>query len=135
MNYFLDMDTVVAILRDKPPQVRRRLRRALVRGASIFVSSVVLYELWYGVERSARRSENAERVRAFLAGDVSVAALDEEDASVAGRIRAALEASGKAIGPYDVLIAAQALRRGATLVTGNTAEFSRVPGLAWQDWH
>ena len=47
---------------------------------------------------------------------------------------AALETAGMPIGPYDLLIAAQALRSGATLVTANVAEFSRVHGLAWQDW-
>jgi hypothetical protein len=47
---------------------------------------------------------------------------------------ATLEAGGTPIGPYDMLIAAQALRRGATLVTANVKEFSRVRGLAWQDW-
>ncbi|MGB6132527.1 MAG: type II toxin-antitoxin system VapC family toxin [Acidobacteriaceae bacterium] len=134
MNYFLDTSTVVAVLRNQPPLVRQRLRRAMARGAAVSVPSVVVYELWYGVERSARRNENAERVRAFLAGNVQVVSFDEEDAAVAGEIRAALEATGNSIGPYDLLIAAQALRRGASLVTANVAEFACVPGLAWQNW-
>ncbi|MGB9146875.1 MAG: type II toxin-antitoxin system VapC family toxin [Acidobacteriaceae bacterium] len=134
MNYFLDTSTVVAILRNQPPLVRQRLRRAMARGAAVSVPSVVVYELWYGVERSARRNENAERVRAFLAGNVQVISFDEEDAAVAGEIRATLEATGNSIGPYDLLIAAQALRRGASLVTANVAELARVPGLAWQNW-
>ena len=134
MNYFLDTSTVVAVLRNQPPLVRQRLRRAMARGAAVSVPSVVVYELWYGVERSARRNENAERVRAFLAGNVQVVSFDDEDAAVAGEIRAALESTGNSIGPYDLLIAAQALRRGASLVTANVAEFARVPGLAWQNW-
>lgn len=134
MNYLLDTSTVVAILRNQPPLVRQRLRRAMARGAAISVPSVVVYELWYGVERSARRNENAERVRAFLAGNVQVVSFDEEDAAVAGEIRATLESTGNSIGPYDLLIAAQALRRGAALVTANVAEFARVPGLTWQNW-
>lgn len=52
----------------------------------------------------------------------------------AGDLRAALEMAGTPIAPYDLLIAAQALRRGTTLVTANVAEFARVPGLLWQDW-
>jgi len=134
VNYFLDTSTVVAILRNQPPLVRQRLRRAMARGAAVSVPSVVVYELWYGVERSARRNENAERVRAFLAGNVQVVSFDDEDAAVAGEIRAALESTGNSIGPYDLLIAALALRRGASLVTANVAEFARVPGLAWQNW-
>lgn len=71
------------------------------------VSSVVLYELWYGVARSTRAEENAERLRVLLAGDLHVLTFDEDDAAVAGRTRAALEAAGASIGPYDVLIAGQ----------------------------
>ncbi len=52
----------------------------------------------------------------------------------AGNLRAALETAGRPIGPYDLLIAAQALRNGATLLTANVSEFARVPGLVWQDW-
>jgi tRNA(fMet)-specific endonuclease VapC len=54
--------------------------------------------------------------------------------AIAGDLRARLEASGTMIGPYDLLIAAQALRTGTTLVTANTSEFARVPGLVWEDW-
>jgi tRNA(fMet)-specific endonuclease VapC len=61
-------------------------------------------------------------------------AFDEEDTRVAGEIRATLEMAGTPIGAYDLLIAGQALRHDATLVTANTAEFSRVPDLRWQDW-
>jgi len=94
----------------------------------------VLYELWYGVARSGRRRENAERLRVFLSGNIDVVPFSEEDAVAAGELRATLEAAGTPIGPYDVLIAGQALRSGATLVTANVSEFARVQGLAWQDW-
>jgi tRNA(fMet)-specific endonuclease VapC len=59
---------------------------------------------------------------------------EDEDARAAGEIRAILEAVGKPIGAYDLLIAGQALRRNFTLVTADVAEFKRVKGLAWQDW-
>ena len=61
-------------------------------------------------------------------------AFDDDDAREAGLARAELEAAGKPLGAYDVLIAGQARRRGATLVTANVAEFDRVAGLKWQDW-
>jgi tRNA(fMet)-specific endonuclease VapC len=114
--------------------VRERLRRAAADGASIVVSSIVLFELWYGVARSGRCEENAERLRVFLSGNIGVLPFGDGDASIAGDLRASLEANGTMIGPYDLLIAAQALRTGATLVTANTAEFARVPGLVWEDW-
>jgi tRNA(fMet)-specific endonuclease VapC len=134
VSYLLDTNAVIALLKDEPAIFRKRLRRAVSRGAAIAVSSIVLYELWYGVARSARRRENAERLRVFLSGGIEVSAFDEEDARTAGDLRATLEGAGTPIGPYDLLIAAQALRTGATLVTANVAEFTRVPGLQWQDW-
>jgi tRNA(fMet)-specific endonuclease VapC len=134
VSYLLDTNAVIALLKNEPAIFRKRLRRAVSRGAAIAVSSIVLYELWYGVARSARRRENAERLRVFLSGRIEVGAFDEDDAKTAGELRATLEGAGTPIGPYDLLIAAQALRSGATLVTANVAEFTRVPGLQWQDW-
>jgi len=134
VNYLLDTNAVIALLKDEPARVRKRLRRAVGRGGTITVSSVALFELWYGVARSARRRENAERLRLFLSGAVTVLPFEEADAEAAGEVRATLEAAGTPIGPYDLLIAAQALRAGATLVTANVSEFAPVRGLAWQDW-
>ena len=134
MNYLLDTNAVIALLKDQPPNVRNRLRRLVRRGVSIAVSTIVLYELWYGVARSQRRRENAERLRVFLSGNIDIARFGEDDAVTAGDLRAALEAAGTPIGPYDLLIAAQALRSSATLVTANVSEFARVRGLDWQDW-
>ena len=134
MNYLLDTNAVIALIKGTPPGVRRRLRRAASGHAIVSISTLVLFELWYGVARSARRRENAERLRIFLSGDVGVLPFEEEDAVIAGELRASLEAAGTPIGAYDVLIAAQALRTGSTLVTANVSEFSRVRGLAWQDW-
>jgi tRNA(fMet)-specific endonuclease VapC len=62
------------------------------------------------------------------------ASFDDEDAREAGRVRAELELAGKPIGAYDVLIAGQARRRAATLVTSNVTEFTRVVGLKLEDW-
>ena len=134
MNYLLDTNAVIALLRDDPPRVRSRLRQVVAEGASIAVSSIVLYELWYGVARSARRRENAERLRVFLSGNIEIVAFDDEDAVAAGDLRAALETAGTPIGAYDLLIAAQALRTGTTLVTANVSQFARLRGLVWQDW-
>ncbi len=134
MSYLLGTNAVIALLRNESTILRKRLRRAVTKDATIAVSSIVLFELWYGVARSARRRENTERLRVFLSGGVAVNAFDEEDAMIAGDLRATLESSGTPIGPYDLLIAAQALRANATLVTANASEFARVPGLQWQDW-
>jgi tRNA(fMet)-specific endonuclease VapC len=134
VSYLFDTNAVIALLKNEPGIFRKRLRRAVSDGAAIAVPSIVLYELWFGVARSARRRENAERLRVFLSGGIAVSPFTEEDAVTAGNLRATLEAAGTPIGPYDLLIAGQALRMGVTLVTANVSEFARVPGLAWQDW-
>lgn len=100
----------------------------------MFVSSVAVFELWYGVAKSSHPEANRQRLGIFLAGPIEVVVFDDEDAETAGRIRAALEVHGKPIGAYDLLIAGQALRRKLILVTANVAEFARIKGLAWQDW-
>lgn len=134
MIFLLDTNAVVAVLKDRPAEVRKRLRHAKADGADLAVSSIVLFELWYGVARSQHREENAERLRLFLSGDLEVIQFEAKDAPIAGDLRRALEADGTPIGAYDLLIAAQALRLGATVVTANVAEFARVRGLVWQDW-
>ena len=134
MNYLLDTNACIALINGNPVLVRKRLHRAAAGGAKIFVSSIVIFELWYGVAKSSRQEFNAKRLKAFLSGPVTLLPLAEEDARVAGSVRAALELSGKPIGAYDVLIAGQALNRELTLVTANVSEFSHVRGLTWQDW-
>ncbi|MGE5441948.1 MAG: PIN domain-containing protein [Bacteroidota bacterium] len=84
--------------------------------------------------KSTRSEANARALAASLAGPFEVVPFDEEDARAAGRVRAELVAAGTPIGAYDILIAGQAVRSGATLVTANSREFARVRGLAWEDW-
>jgi tRNA(fMet)-specific endonuclease VapC len=100
----------------------------------MLLSSVVAFELWYGVGKSQRRESNTQRLEAFFAGPLEWGRFDEEDAREAGSVRAELESAGQPIGAYDVLLAGQARRRGATLVTSNAREFGRVRRLKWEDW-
>lgn len=134
MNFLLDTNAVVALLRNKPAQVRERYREAGACGDYLAVSSVVLFELWYAVAKSSQVMENTERLRVFLSGDLDLLDFDDEDAKTAGQVRATLEKKGTPIGAYDLLIAGQALRRGLTVITANTSEFSRVADLSWEDW-
>ena len=134
MSYLLDTNAVIGLVTNRPPTIRERLRQISPTTLPLAISSIVLFELWYGVARSRHRAENAERLRGFMSGDVVVVGLEEEDAVIAGDLRAELERAGTPIGPYDLLIAAQALRSGSTLVTANVREFRRVPGLAVEDW-
>jgi tRNA(fMet)-specific endonuclease VapC len=132
--YLLDTNACIALINNKSPSVRTRLQKALAQDEKVLVSSVVAFELWYGVAKSARPESNARLVETFFAGPVSLLAFEPEDAKVAGRLRAGLEAVGKPIGAYDLLLAGQALRHQLTLITANVREFGRVKGLEWEDW-
>jgi tRNA(fMet)-specific endonuclease VapC len=134
MNYLLDTNACIALINGKTPSIRKRLQNALAQDAKVLVPSIVAFELWYGVAKSTRPEANARLVEAFFAGPLTLLPFATEDAKVAGRVRASLEAVGKPIGAYDLLIAGQALRHQLTLITANAREFSRVKGLDWEDW-
>jgi len=134
VKYLLDTNACIALINQEPPAVRARLDRALAGRSEVFVSSVVAFELWYGVAKSARHEANSRRVEAFFAGPVKLLPFEEADARSAGKIRASLEIAGKSIGAYDVLIAGQAIRGQMTLITANAREFARVKELVWEDW-
>ena len=106
----------------------------MAQRADIAFPAICLFEMRFGHAKSKRKAEADRRLDELLARGVAVIPFEAEDAAHAGEIRAALEAKGAPIGAYDVLIAAQARRRGATLVTSNRREFERVPGLLVVDW-
>ncbi len=134
IEYTLDTNACISLINGSSVPVRSRFKQALAAGGVLCVSTVVLHELWYGVAKSARRDYNIERVQMFLSGPIDILPFDDADARAVGEVRAELERVGSQIGAYDALIAAQAVRRGITLVTASTREFDRVDGLLWEDW-
>jgi tRNA(fMet)-specific endonuclease VapC len=130
----LDTNAVIPVLNKPGSHAEARLRAALKERQPLAISAIVLFELWNGAAKSARPDRNINRIMDFLAAPIQVLPFDAEDAREAGEIRAALERAGTPIGPYDILIAAQARRRNALLVTANAREFARVPGLRTEDW-
>jgi tRNA(fMet)-specific endonuclease VapC len=133
-TYLLDTNACIALIKGTEVNVRRRFKRAVARESVILLSSIVAFELWCGVAKSQRKDSNTQRLETFLGGPLEWALFDEDDARAAGTVRAELETLGRPVGAYDVLLAGQARRRGATLVTSNTKEFARVQGLKWEDW-
>jgi tRNA(fMet)-specific endonuclease VapC len=130
----LDTNAVIAAINRRSPHVRLRLEEALVARESVCIPVIALYEMFCGVRKSTRPQANEAALAAFLTLDIGVLPFDSDDAAEAGDIRVSLERAGLPIGPYDILIAAQARRRSAILVTANKGEFSRVPGLKTEDW-
>ena len=134
MNYLLDTNACIALINGKPPAVRGKFQKASDAGAQVFVSSIALFELWYGVAKSSRREFNKKRLETFLAGPIHPLPFEDVDAELTGAVRADLESVGKPIGAYDLLIAGQAMRNKLTLITANVSEFARIKALAWADW-
>ncbi len=129
MRYLLDANVVIALLNDVASKAAKRARR--VKPGDVAISAIVAHELFYGAFKSQRADRNVALVDALRFG---VLDFDREDARRSGQIRALLAGKGTPIGPYDVLIAGQAIARNLTLVSHNTDELRRVPGLRIEDW-
>ena len=128
MKYLLDANAVIGLLKGHPA-LSRQVRHHAPKDFRIPV--VAAHELYFRAYRGQRVTQNLARVECLR---FEVLEFDKEDARQAGEVRAILAESGTPIGPYDVLIAGQAKARGLTLITHNTAEFSRVEGLRIEDW-
>jgi tRNA(fMet)-specific endonuclease VapC len=133
--FCLDTNVVIFGINKRRPQIAERLSVELKAGTAMIVPAIVLFELDYGIAKSKRPEQARALLDEFLSAGFVQPAFDAEDAREAGDIRAFLEARGAPIGPFDCLIAAQARRRAAVLVTANRREFDRVPGLMVTDWN
>jgi tRNA(fMet)-specific endonuclease VapC len=130
MRYLLDTDICIYVINARPAAVLQAFR--LHEAAGLGISSVTAAELFYGVARTGSQ-RNLQALRRFLA-PLEIAAFDAAAAEVCGSLRAWLAGQGTPIGPYDTQIAAHAHALGVTLVSNNTREFARVPGLRVENW-
>lgn len=131
MEYLLDTNICIYIIKQKPVSVRDKFRELLI--GEVGVSSITVAELEYGVQKSRWPERNQQALHQFLL-PLEIAPFDAQDAVIYGSIRANLEAKGATIGSLDMLIAAHALHLGLTLVTNNEREFGRIPQLAIENW-
>lgn len=131
MRYLLDTNACVDYLTGRYPALIERTQRQ--RPSDLALSTIVLAELRYGVEKSAARERNARALQ-VLCDQIPVLEFDAAAAAAYGGVRADLERAGRPIGAHDLLIAAQALSAGLVLVTDNVREFGRVPGLTVENW-
>ena len=129
--YLLDTNICIYAMKNRYPYLTDRL--LTIHPDQIFISSVTIGELEYGAAKSKWGEKTHVRMQMFVSA-FAVIPFSQSDAIVFGRIRAGLAAMGTLIGPYDMMIAAQGVNRGLTIVTHNTAEFSRVPNLLLEDW-
>lgn len=131
MKYMLDTNICIYIISKKPGNVLENLKARMDEGFSI--SSITLAELEYGVAYSEKKRKNADALAQFLAF-ISILPFEEAAAAEYGAIHAHLRKKGTPIGPLDALIAAHARAENLILVTNNTREFERVPGLKLENW-
>ena len=131
---FLDANVVIDLLNARRPKVREHYDEARGLSVRLKLLTIALFELRYGAANSDRVERNLRALDVLIEEGFDVIPFDAADAAEAGVIRAHLRRAGRLIGPYDILIAAQARRRGALLVTSNGREFERMPGLIVTDW-
>lgn len=131
MQVMLDTNICIYLIKNRPVHLRSRFQQYNI--GDVGISSITLSELMVGVERNANRPQALHALQLLLQS-LSIADFDVQAAYIYARIRVDLEKRGLAIGPLDMLIAAHALSLGLVLVTHNTREFQRVPGLQIEDW-
>lgn len=130
--YLLDTNVCISFMRNDNQILKNRLMS--VNKDNCFLSSITIAELAYGVAKSRYQEKNRQNLVRFYTVIPKVLDFTSEDAEAFGVVRAYLEKEGTPIGLLDLQIASQALTRNLTVVTHNTSEFSRIPGLKVIDW-
>jgi tRNA(fMet)-specific endonuclease VapC len=129
--YLLDTNICIYALKNKPEVVMKHIERAGYQ--NIFMSTIVLSELYFGAENSSKPRYNRKILDHFVS-PFKVISFDLDSANIYGKIRAELKKTGKLIGLMDMLIAATALSNDMVLVTNNEKEFNRISDLNVENW-
>lgn len=130
LKYMLDTNIIIYTIKNRPEHVREAFK---LHEGQMCISAVTLGELIYGAEKSSQTERNLADIEGLIAR-INVAVFEEQAAKHFGQLRTELYKVGKPIGPYDMMIAGHARALGLILVTNNTKEFSRVPGLRIENW-
>ncbi len=129
MIYLLDTDTCIAVLREGEPA----LSRVRVQSpADLALATMTVAELWFGARNSQHPDAARLRLDAFLAAPYLILPFDRAAAEVYAETRFSLRATP--VGTADLITASTARANGVTVITNNEREFSRIPGLAWENW-
>ncbi|PJZ67247.1 VapC toxin family PIN domain ribonuclease [Leptospira wolffii] len=130
-KYLLDTNVCIYIINQRPESVYKKFKK--IELENIYISSITEFELYFGVQKSIQRERNKKVLSDFI-GYLNVSPYDSDSAEIAAKIRFDLEKSGKPIGPFDLLIASQAVSKGYTLITNNEREFKRIKELKLDNW-
>ncbi len=129
--YMLDTNICIFAINKKSEAVFKRLKDKVSDG--LYISSLTVAELEFGVENSLQAEKNRIALLKFLSL-FNILNFDDSDAIHYGRLKTALRKTGQITGPIDLLLAAQALSKELIFVTNNVKEFQRVKGLRIEDW-
>ncbi len=129
--YLLDTNICIYAIKDKPECVLRNIKAKSRNG--IYISSLTIAELEYGIENSIHKDANRIALLKFMS-IFNILSFDDMDAIPYGKLKAKLRKEGKVIGPIDMLLAGQAISKGLILVTNNTDEFGRIENLKLENW-
>ncbi|MBU1219049.1 type II toxin-antitoxin system VapC family toxin [Myxococcota bacterium] len=129
--FLLDTNICIYAIKKKPVSVLDKIKENVNSG--IFISSLTIAELEYGIDSSNRVEENRVSLIKFLS-IFNILSFDDSDAIAYGKIKAKLKKEGNIIGPIDILLAAQAISKDLILVTNNTREFERIDNLKLENW-
>ncbi|WP_201800113.1 type II toxin-antitoxin system tRNA(fMet)-specific endonuclease VapC [Beggiatoa leptomitoformis] len=131
MRYLLDTNICIYLIKQHYPSVQQCFEKHPIE--KIFLSSITVYELFYGAEKSQYREKNKRNLKLFCE-QFTIINFDEEAAYITANIRSQLEKKGQVIGSYDLQIAGIALAHQLTLVSNNLKEFERIPELLLENW-
>jgi len=129
--FLIDTDICIYTIKQKPTSIISKIKQ--LEPHQIKISAVTVFELEYGVAKSLHHQKNKFALLKFLSA-FDILPFNDKDAEICGYTRAFLEKIGQIIGPYDIQIAAQAINRDLTLVSNNSKEFLRIPGLKYENW-
>jgi tRNA(fMet)-specific endonuclease VapC len=131
--YLFDTDVITNIFKPRPSKSLLRKLSNLAQSEQ-FISTITIFEIVYGAMKSCRPDYHLRNLEEILLPSVNIIGFDAKAAYVCGRLRATLEERGQPVSLADMEIAAIAMAHNLTLVTGNTKHFSRIGGLAIENW-
>ena len=131
MIYFLDTNICIYVLRNRYPSLNERLLS--FSPSRIKLPAMVLAELFAGAADSQDPARSKKAISSFVSS-IEIIDFDKRAAEAFGELRSGMSRAGVNAGPFDLIIAAIVISRNGTLVTNNTKEFSRIPGLLYENW-
>lgn len=134
MKYLLDTNTIIYILQNEPSIVRDTLYKKLQDGIDIYTSSIVLGELYYGINKSNKKEMNLKKLNTLLSANIKIIDFSNEDANIKGKLRYSLEIEGIKLQAYDLLIIAQSIRMNSILVTHDKL-LKTIKDVKYEDWY